>query len=187
MKKIKKIAHRGHLKNLIKKGLIEVKCLFHYTDDYAFDAAMNNRTDKEWIPAEWVENLADGRNGYHTFRDWDFKSSSGYLSKDKGEGIYSFAIHSNLVYSVRLKPTVDAALPAGASVDFASLLSAGAIEAFTHTKTGQELQVLKLETKLSKEQFKAFNDWLKANSKGYYSRFARGFILTTDSNLEVAS
>jgi len=58
------------------------------------------------------------------------------------------------------------------------IFSSGIIEPFIHTKSGEELQVLKLDIKLTKDRFKSFNDWMKSNDKGYYSRYAGGFILS---------
>ena len=65
------------------------------------------------------------------------------------------------------------------------IFSSGITEPFIHTKSGEELQVLKLDIKLTKDRFKSFNDWMKSESKGYYSRYAKGFILTTNENKEV--
>ena len=66
------------------------------------------------------------------------------------------------------------------------IFSSGITEPSIHTKSGEELQVLKLDIKLTKDRFKSFNDWMKAENKGYYSRYAKGFILTTSDNKEVA-
>jgi hypothetical protein len=174
----KKIAHRGHLRNLIKKGMIEAKCLFHYTDDYAYDNAYNNgKTD--WMPVEFVEFHTDGKDGFLSFTDWDLKTSSGYLHADTND-MYSFAIHSNLVYKVRIKEQTS--LENKKNIDFESLINKGMIEDFIHTKTGEALMVLKLATRLTKEQFKTFNTWLKDNNKGYYSKYAGGFILSAQTN-----
>jgi hypothetical protein len=99
---MKKIAHRGHLKNLVKKGMIEAKCLFSMTDDYAYDNAYKFGVDKDYLPCEFVEFYSDAKKGFISFKDWDFGTASGYLSKEQN-GTYSFAIHSNLVYTVRIK------------------------------------------------------------------------------------
>ena len=50
-------------------------------------------------------------------------------------------------------------------------------EPFTHTKTGEELEVLKLTKKLTTDEFKAFSKMMKDEEIGYYSRIAKGFIL----------
>ena len=62
--------------------------------------------------------------------------------------------------------------------DFEAIFNNGKIEEFEHTKTGEILKVLKLGDRLSKEEFKKFNTELKDRGLGYYSRFAKGFILT---------
>jgi hypothetical protein len=66
------------------------------------------------------------------------------------------------------------------NTEYKELLENGTIEEFTHTKTQELLKVLKLSVKLSKEQFKEFNIWLSSEGIGYYSKFARGFILKKD-------
>jgi hypothetical protein len=99
-----KIAHRGHLKNLVKKGLIEVKCDFHYTDDYVMDAA-NDHGKTDWMPAVFTDAYKYSSKDEQQFKDWDFGTSSGYLYA-RENGFYSFAIHSNLVYTVRIKEAV---------------------------------------------------------------------------------
>ncbi|MGK0255482.1 MAG: hypothetical protein ACI81I_000078 [Arcobacteraceae bacterium] len=70
--------------------------------------------------------------------------------------------------------------------DFNELIDLGIIEPFIHTKTGDELDVLKLNKTLSKEDFKKFNDYLKSEKIGYYSRYAKGFILTKKEEEKVA-
>jgi len=177
MKKLH-IANRGHLKRLIARGLIEARCKYHYTDDYAFDNAANfGKTD--WLPAYLDSAIPEGEqvDGIifrENKRGWnDFKSRSGGLWENKEAGTYTFLIHSNLSYEVRLKEAKEE----DSSINFEELLQNGSIENFEHTKTGEILRVLKLATKLSKEQFKTFNAWLKEKKMGYYSRYAHGFIL----------
>jgi len=63
--------------------------------------------------------------------------------------------------------------------DFDAVLAGGTIEDFTHSKTGESLKVLKVDA-LSKEDFKSFMAYLKDNKIGYYSKFAKGFILHDD-------
>lgn len=177
--KNKKIAHRGHLKNLVKKGMIEARCLFRYTDDYAYDNSTNCGRDEQWLPAEFVENYSDGKNGFISFKNWDFGTASGYLSKEKEGGVYSFAIHSNLVYSVRIKE-----LTTDKNLDFVSLLVSGEISQGEHTKTKEPFKILRLNKKISREEFKSFNDWLKSTHSGYWSRFAGGFILPNNFTID---
>ena len=167
------IANRGHLKRLIAKGLIEARCKYHYTDDYGFDAAYNfGETD--WSPAYLKSEIADDQqiNGI-IFDDSGFSGSCGRLWKNKEN--YSFYIHSNLSYEIRFKKE-DAA-------DFETIFKDGKIENFIHTQTKEILKVLKLNQKLAKDKFKAFNNWLKKEKKGYYSRFAKGFILTAGGEI----
>jgi len=104
--KNKKIAHRGHLRNLIKKGLIEAKCNYRYTDDYAYDNATNfGKTD--WKPAYLESMIPEGEqiDGiiFDDSGDYDdFKTPTGALfPRENGE--YSFLIHSNLSFRVRIK------------------------------------------------------------------------------------
>lgn len=180
-----RISNRGHLKRLIAAGLIEARCAYRYTDDYVYDNA-TNFGETDYLPARLhVKGEKWPPDGFITFDDYDFRTC-GYLSKKPTEGgVYNFSIHSNLLYYVRFKKEVLAPAPAG-DVDFDSVFAGGKVESFTHTKTGDILQVLKLETKLSKNDFKAFSIWLKKNDKGYYSRYAGGFILTNDKKESVA-
>ena len=71
--------------------------------------------------------------------------------------------------------------------DFALLVKNGNIEDFEHSKSKEKLKVLKLETKLSKDDFKSFLQYIKSNSIGYYSKFAKGFILSKEylSTIEI--
>lgn len=73
----------------------------------------------------------------------------------------------------------------GSALECEAIFASGNIELFTHTKSGEELQLLKVQD-LSRDEFNEFRDWMKSEGKGYYSRFAHGFILTTDKNQGVA-
>lgn len=59
--------------------------------------------------------------------------------------------------------------------DFDSLIEQGEIVEFERTDGKGVEQVLRIKTEI--EDFKGFNNWLKLNKKGYYSKFAKGFIL----------
>jgi hypothetical protein len=59
--------------------------------------------------------------------------------------------------------------------DFDSLIEQGEIVEFERTDGKGVEDVLRIKTEI--EDFKSFNQWLKSNKKGYYSRFAKGFIL----------
>jgi N12 class adenine-specific DNA methylase len=62
---------------------------------------------------------------------------------------------------------------------------------FEHTKTHEMLNIMVLADKLSKDEFKEFSKYISAEKLGYYSRTAKGFIITNDdflkqySNLEI--
>lgn len=59
--------------------------------------------------------------------------------------------------------------------DFDALIKDGQIIEFERTDgKGVEL-VLQIKTEIT--DFKSFNQWMKVNKKGYYSKFAKGFIL----------
>jgi len=66
------------------------------------------------------------------------------------------------------------------SLDFETMIENGNIEDFEHSKTKEMLKVLKLEDTLSKDDFKSFLQYIKENNIGYYSKFAKGFILSED-------
>ena len=71
-------------------------------------------------------------------------------------------------------------------LDFEAIFAGGIVSEFVHTQSGDILQVLKLQQRLPKEQFISFNEWLKNTGRGYWSKYAGGFILTTDKNKKVA-
>jgi len=102
-KQVTKISNRGHLRNLVKKGLIEAKCDFHYTDNYAYDNASNFGKDEDWGQTEYVEDLRNGTHGIISFSDHDFTGPSGGLRRINDGPYYTFYIHSNLYYTVRIK------------------------------------------------------------------------------------
>jgi hypothetical protein len=54
---------------------------------------------------------------------------------------------------------------------------AASIEDYTHTQSQEQLKVLKLSHKLSRDQFVLFRAYMTKNCLGYYSRYAKGFIL----------
>ena len=65
---------------------------------------------------------------------------------------------------------------------FKSIIKNGDIEEFIHTKTGEILKVLKIEEKL--EDFKSFNKYLIEEKIGYYSKYAKGFVINDISKIE---
>jgi len=66
------------------------------------------------------------------------------------------------------------------AIDFEIMVKNGNIEDFEHSKTKEMLKVLKLKDKLSKDNFKSFIQYIKTNKIGYYSKFAKGFILSEE-------
>ena len=94
--------NRGKLWRAIQAGKLQAKCLFHYTDDYAYDAASKyGRTD--WLPAWPIPDSGsystpEGKIGIGR---WELHSKSGraYID-DKGDMV--LRVHGNLVYHVRL-------------------------------------------------------------------------------------
>lgn len=63
------------------------------------------------------------------------------------------------------------------SVDFEELIQNGKMIDYEHTKTHEMLKVVKLDTHLPKEDFKALRQYLKDNDIGYYSSYAKGIVL----------
>lgn len=61
------------------------------------------------------------------------------------------------------------------STDFELLVEQGEIVEFERTDGKGVQKVLKIKAEI--EDFKSFNQWMKSSKKGYYSRFAKGFIL----------
>ncbi|WP_456390307.1 hypothetical protein [Hydrogenimonas sp.] len=47
---------KRNLRSYLKKGLIEVKKKYRYTDDYAWDAATNFGKETEWSPAYYAKD-----------------------------------------------------------------------------------------------------------------------------------
>jgi len=59
--------------------------------------------------------------------------------------------------------------------DFEALIEQGEIVAFERTDGKGVEDVLRIKSEI--EDFKSFNQWLIKSKRGYYSRFAKGFIL----------
>ncbi len=116
-----KTVNRGWLKRQVEKGNVIIKCDFHYTDDYAWDAA-RNYGETEWFPArirhpKWEDCKDqfgydrtrcvddDRKEGYMNMDESDFRSQSGmaYTRVGDPEKIISFSIHSNLSFSCKIK------------------------------------------------------------------------------------
>jgi len=64
-----KKANRGHLKRAAKKGQLWVKCKYHMTDDYAYDAAVNcqkmDEYKKVYMREEFNSPIEDAINRLH--------------------------------------------------------------------------------------------------------------------------
>lgn len=113
-----KTVNRGWLKRQVEAGKVEAKCDYHFTDDYAWDNASGfGKTD--WLPARIqhptykevgepghersITDNDDFIEGMMNFREWDFKAQSGAAYCRDGETDIHFRIHSNLVYTLRIK------------------------------------------------------------------------------------
>jgi hypothetical protein len=107
---------------------------------------------------------------------------------DKGVIQYVKPVKNELVTKVEkwVKPKKENYSDKWADLFFKTISNSSNIKDFKHTKTGEILKVFTLEDQLSKEDFKEFNKWLKDNENGYYSRYAKGFILTKEPFKEVA-
>ena len=116
-----KTLRRDKLKRDIQKGLLEVKCNYRYTDDYAYDAASNyGKTDwmdaalepeegfgysqepMQFVGGEFKNMPQPRKENTIYFDDYDFKGScSRAVINELGE--IRFRIHSNLSYTLRYK------------------------------------------------------------------------------------
>ena len=70
---------------------------------------------------------------------------------------------------------------------FEKLINEGTVEDYEHTKTKDILNVLKLGVKLSTEIFKKFTNYLYDKDMGYYSNYAKGFVLTNYKNVATST
>lgn len=66
--------------------------------------------------------------------------------------------------------------------NFEEILRNAKIQDFKHTRTGEELKLLKIEDKI--EDFKSFNMYLIKNEIAYYSKFAKGFVVKNIEKLQ---
>lgn len=162
-----KTVNRGWLKRQIQAGNVRAKCDFHYTDDYAWDDAVNfQRTD--WMPAYfnppqvWEEiTLPNGnkshrctnnheRNpqGYISFNDHDLDSTSGRAHWDEDGKTIKLSVHSNLSFSLQLVKPVK---------------SDG-----THKKAKAPANTPKAAPAPARRPMLAL-DWLKSTNNAYYN------------------
>ncbi len=70
------------------------------------------------------------------------------------------------------------------TLKFRHLLEDAVLEDFEHTKTSETLNIFKISKRLSKEEYGAFNSYLKKNHFAYYSNIAKGFIIKDESLLK---
>ncbi len=91
----------------------------------------------------------------------------------------------SLLPNVEVK-TVPPVLAAGTDEFLKEVYDAASIEDFTHTQSQEQLKVLKLSHKLSRDQFVSFRAFMTKNCLGYYSRYAKGFILEKDTSCKTA-
>jgi len=111
-----KTMRRDTLKKKVEAGKMEAKCNHHYTDDYAYDNAVNfGETD--WMPAHimhptykevtlqngnkmTVRDDEDRKAGFFNLMNCDFTGNGGHawLAED---GTICLYVHSNLSYQLR--------------------------------------------------------------------------------------
>jgi len=112
-----KTINRLWLKNQILKGNIEAKCDYHYSDDYAWDAAVNfNKTD--WLPCRITQPHTDPetgrwtndhRSGYINFCESDFRGyGRAWADTDRGKNGPISLYFGYRSYTLRLKNTAEA-------------------------------------------------------------------------------
>jgi len=65
-------------------------------------------------------------------------------------------------------------------------LFSATVEKFTHTKTKEILDILRLTVTLEREDFKAFCKMVKTEGIGYYSNIAKGVILSNETTPPVS-
>jgi hypothetical protein len=118
---------RDWLLRQIDAGMVDAKCDYHLTDDYAYDNA-NKGGQTDWLPARisrpyrkdpssanhrfMDDDERDFISGVMNFHESDFTSSCGLCYwRDEAQTLISFSVHQNLHYTLRLRTTpVEAAL-----------------------------------------------------------------------------
>ena len=95
-----KIVNRGWLKRQVEAGMVEAKCNYLLTDDYAGDKA-NNFAKTDWMPARIRRNYNDFVLGQINLWGHDFKCKPGGAWRED-DGTITLIVHSNLSYSLRL-------------------------------------------------------------------------------------
>lgn len=95
---------------LIESGLIEGKCDYHMTNDYAWDNANNFGKHDGWLLVKVLtwKQINDNR-GEYDHEQGKIGLHRGICGLPSGgvrlneNGTYSFRVHSNLVYTMRVK------------------------------------------------------------------------------------
>lgn len=111
-----KTPQRRTILKLIRAGKVEVRCLYSYTDDYAYDAA-NDHGRTDWKPVAIVEDQPytmfqnysgerevkhfERRSGHIHFYEKDFEAHGVRISMYNG--VLNLRVHSNKVYELRIK------------------------------------------------------------------------------------
>ena len=112
-----KTVRRDWIMRQIDKGNIEAKCIYHYSDGYAWDAETSGGTD--WLLARirrpkfeptvlssgmLIERCTDPDYVYGciSFEKIDFKTGSGAAWWNE-DGTITLLVHSNLCYTLRIK------------------------------------------------------------------------------------
>lgn len=96
--------NRGHLKRAILKGKILARLGHSYGyDDATYDKEFDAK--RKFVPANLLKDNEDkihhAKEGQINFSDWDLRTKSGWLSKEKNElGVRTLGIHSNLSFEV---------------------------------------------------------------------------------------
>lgn len=103
-----KTVNRGWLKRRILEGKVEAKCNYKYSDDYAYDAAVNFNKSEQWLPARITEPHTnpetgrydqDRREGFMNFDASDFRNYGRAWLDDDGTICLYFGYRS---YTLRL-------------------------------------------------------------------------------------
>lgn len=104
--------NRGHLVRAARKGELWLRCAGRYTDDYAYDAAVNFGKETEYRrvyldeigfdpeQTTWQahkERIRELAGDCIIMTLHDFKTKSGYVMGDR------FAVHSNLSYEFQIR------------------------------------------------------------------------------------
>lgn len=102
-----KTVRRDVLLRAARRGELYAKCVGHYTDDYAFDAAHNFGKTAEFKPVflltEGVK-WEDAPEGCVRMRESEFRTKSGgaWKNLDRDPEVINFNVHSNSHYDLKI-------------------------------------------------------------------------------------